>query len=145
MRELTTKEKGNITELKCATAFIALGYKISIPYGEDCPYDFIADLNGKLIRIQCKTSHKLKNGEGFEFKCYSVIVTAKGIKTTGYAKNAFDFFATIDNDTCYLVPLEECGKAKILRYCYPKNGQKKKISLATDFTLDNMIQKIMAA
>lgn len=32
--ELTSKEKGNLTELQCLTAFYELGYKVSIPYGE---------------------------------------------------------------------------------------------------------------
>lgn len=33
--ELSSKGKGNLTELQCLTAFYELGYKACIPYGED--------------------------------------------------------------------------------------------------------------
>ena len=41
--ELSSKEKGNLTELQCLTAIYELGYKASIPYGENSRYDFILD------------------------------------------------------------------------------------------------------
>lgn len=41
---LTPKQKGNLTELKCISAFYELGYQCSIPYGENSRYDFIADI-----------------------------------------------------------------------------------------------------
>ena len=56
MINLTSKQKGNLTELQCITAFYENGYAVSIPYGENSRYDFIADIYGKLIRIQVKTS-----------------------------------------------------------------------------------------
>ena len=40
---MTTKQKGNLTELQCISAFISEGYNVSIPFGEDTRYDFIAD------------------------------------------------------------------------------------------------------
>lgn len=42
-----TQSIGNITELKCMTAFIELGYECSIPYGNNAKYDFVVDVNGK--------------------------------------------------------------------------------------------------
>ncbi len=48
---LSSKEKGNLTELQCLTAFYELGYKACIPYGEDSRYDFILDVDGILLRI----------------------------------------------------------------------------------------------
>ena len=77
---MTTKEKGNLTELLCLCEFAKLGIKVSIPYGEDCKYDFIIDIYGHLLKIQCKTSHKLENQEGFTFKCESVISTTSALK-----------------------------------------------------------------
>lgn len=46
MIELNPKQKGNLTELKCISAFYELGYQCSIPYGENSRYDFIADIDG---------------------------------------------------------------------------------------------------
>lgn len=138
---MTTKEKGNLTELLCLCEFAKLGIKVSIPYGEDCKYDFILDVNKHLIRVQCKTSHKLDNLEGFKFKCESVVSTTTRITSTKYTSNDIDFFATIDEGQCYLVPVEECHNDKTLRYCYPSNGQKKNISLAENYRLEDVIKQ----
>ena len=138
---MTTKERGNLTELLCLCEFAKLGIKTSIPYGEDCKYDFIIDVNGHLLKVQCKTSHKLENGEGFTFKCESIVVNTKKITSNKYTTKDIDFFATIDNGQCYLVPVEECGVQKNLRYCYPRNGQKKNISLAENYKLEDMIKQ----
>ena len=70
---LENKQKGIITELECITAFNKLGYKVSIPYGEDSRYDFIADINGKLIRVQVKTSkYKDETKNAIIFSCRAV-------------------------------------------------------------------------
>ena len=142
MVELTTKQKGNITEMECILAFMKAGYKISIPYGEDCRYDLVVDINNHLYRVQCKTSHALINSEdGFKFKTKSVVVTTHGVKESQYNENEIDFFATVYEGNCYLVPVEECGNEKTLRYHYPANGQKKGISLAETYLMENVIKR----
>ena len=141
MVELTTKQKGNITEMECILAFMKAGYKVSIPYGEDCRYDLIVDINNCLYRIQCKTSHALTNPEdGFRFKTRSIVITTHGAKTNEYSSEDIDYFATVYEGKCYLVPVGECGNEKTLRYRYPANGQKKGISLAENYLMENMIK-----
>lgn len=141
MAELTTKQKGNITEMECMLAFMRAGYKVSIPYGEDCKYDLIVDINNCLYRIQCKTSHALTNPEdGFKFKTRSIVITTHGAKTSEYSSEDIDYFATVYEGKCYLVPVGECGHEKTLRYRYPANGQKKGISLAENYLMENMIK-----
>ena len=142
MVELTTKQKGNITEMECILAFMKAGYKVSIPYGEDCKYDLVLDINNNLYRIQCKTSHALENPkDGFTFKTHSVVITTHGPKSSSYTKYDIDYFATVYEGKCYLVPVEECGQMKTLRYQLPRNGQKKNISLAENYELENMIKR----
>ena len=138
---MTTKEKGNLTEILCLCEFAKLGIKVSIPYGEDCKYDFIIDVKGHLLKIQCKTSHKLENQEGFMFRCESIVVTTSKIIASKYTLNDIDFFATIDNGQCYLIPVQECNSHKTLRYHYPRNGQKKGISLAENYKLEDVIKQ----
>lgn len=135
--KFTTKEKGNITELKCALAFMEIGYKVSFPYGEDCKYDMIVDTGKNLYRVQCKTSSPLPREEdGFKFKTRSVVLTTKGMKASSYSEENIDFFATVYKDKCYIIPVDDCGpNEKTLRFCYPRNGQKKGISLANDYEL----------
>ena len=54
--DMDTNLLGTITELKCKTYFLELGYIVSTP---DSParYDFILDIGDKLLKIQVKTSH----------------------------------------------------------------------------------------
>ena len=140
--ELTTKQKGNITEMECILAFMKAGYKVSIPYGEDCKYDLVVDINNKLYRIQCKTSHALTNPEdGFKFKTKSVVITTHGVKENHYETNEIDYFATMYEGNCYLVPVGESNNEITLRFRYPANGQKKGISLAENYRMENMIKR----
>jgi hypothetical protein len=46
------KQKGDLAELKIAADLIDRGCRISIPFGEDCDYDLIADFSGHLHRIK---------------------------------------------------------------------------------------------
>lgn len=141
--ELTAKQKGNLTELQCLTAFYELGYRVSIPYGENSRYDMIADIEGKLIRIQVKTS-SIKKGDvnAIEFSCKSSYVNSTGVKNIRYNANEIDYFATYWNGKCYLIPISECSVTKTLRFATPKNGQKIGISFAENYELLKQIEII---
>jgi hypothetical protein len=52
------KRKGNLAELKVAADLAARGCEISIPFGENCSYDLIADYEGRLI------NQALHDGDG---------------------------------------------------------------------------------
>lgn len=141
--ELTSKQKGNLTELQVITYLYSLGYQCSLPYGENSRYDLIADINGKLIKIQVKTaSLKDNNSDAIEFSCRSSRINSTGTVNTRYNKDQIDYFATFWNNQCYLIPVEECSVSKTLRFCYPKSGQKKGITLAENYTAEKQIQKI---
>lgn len=123
-----TQSIGNIVELKCITKFIELGYEVSIPYGNGAKYDFIADINGELLRFQCKSaSYPRKNGvEDFEaIQIATICQTTNTQKTVRhkYTKEQIDYFATCFNDKVYIIPVEECSTSKTLRFSPPKNNQ----------------------
>ena len=141
--ELTSKQKGNLTELQVITYLYSLGYQCSLPYGENSRYDLIADIDGKLIKIQVKTSSiKSNNSDAIEFSCRSSRINSKGTINTRYTKNEIDYFATFWKDQCYLIPVEECSTRKTLRFQYPSSRQKKHISLAQDYIAEQQIAKI---
>lgn len=142
MPELSSKQKGNLTELQVITSFYQLGYSISLPYGENNRYDLIADINGQLIKIQVKTSREKLENEAIVFACRSTNVNAQGNTYHRYTKDQIDYFATYWNNKCYLIPVEECSIEKTLRFYYPKNGQKKGITLAENYELEKMLEKI---
>lgn len=119
------KRKGAVTELQCISAFIAKGYTVSIPYGDMARYDFVAEKNNKFLRIQCKTSRILQDGSGLKFNTRSTRVNTEQNISSFYSKEDIDLFATIHNNVCYIVPVEECtGATKTLRFTTPKNNIK---------------------
>lgn len=144
MIELNSKQKGNLTELQCITAFYENGYAVSIPYGENSRYDFIADIKGKLIRVQVKTS-SIKNGDttAIEFSCRSTRVNSSGSISKRYNEEEIDYFATFWNGQCYLIPVQECSITKTLRFAPPKNGQIKGITFASEYELNKQINQII--
>lgn len=145
MENLSTKAKGNLTELQCITAFYELGYQVSIPYGENSRYDFIADINGKLIRIQVKTASICKDTEGaISFSTRSTRINSTRNISRSYTKEEIDYFATYWENKCYLIPINETASTKkTLRFNPPKNGQIKGIKFATEYELAKQLKIIM--
>ena len=139
--ELTSKQKGNLTELQCLTAFCQCGCQVSIPYGDNSKYDFIADIDGRLLKIQVKTA-SLKDENAIKFSCRTTHVNCTGVKNERYSSEDIDYFATYWKDQCYLVSIKECSAEKTLRFDYPKNGQKKGVTLASDYELETQIRKM---
>lgn len=141
MIELSPKQKGNLTELKCITAFYELGYQCSIPYGENSRYDLIADIDGKLIKVQCKTSREVDNGV-IEFSCRSCRSNTQSNLQRRYTDKEVDYFATYWNGQVYLVPISECSVSKKLRFVPSKNGQRMGASYAKDYELQGQLEKL---
>lgn len=142
---LTSKQKGNLTELKCLTRFVELGYAVSLPYGENSRYDLIVDYNGKLLKIQVKTSKLVQgteeNPECIEFATCSIRYNSEGSKRIYYTKEEIDYFATVWENVVYLVPVEECSSSKKIRFCLPKNGQRVGITFAEDCTIEKVLER----
>ena len=136
-----SKKKGNLTEMQCMSAFIENNCSVSIPYGDNSKYDFIADVNGRLLKIQVKTASK-RDDESIKFSCRTTHVNCSGVKNVKYNSDDVDFFATYWNRTCYLVPVNECSAEKTLRFGAPKNGQTKGICLAENYRLDYQLNNI---
>ena len=138
--ELKTKQKGNLTELQCITAFYSLGYVVSMPYGDNARYDFIADVCGNLLKIQCKTCHS-KDGDNFTFECRSARANTQRSSHCLYTPDEIDYFCTFYNGVCYLIPVSECGHAKTIRLLPAKNNVHIGINKAEDYTLENQLKK----
>ena len=139
--ELGSKKKGNLPEMQCMSAFLANNCDVSIPFGDNSKYDFIADVNGQLLKIQVKTS-SLKDENAIKFSCRTTHVNCSGVKNVRYNENEIDYFAAYWNNQCYLVPISECSVEKTLRFQPPKNGQIKGITFAEDYILEKQLSKI---
>jgi hypothetical protein len=139
---LNSKQIGNITEMETMLAFLKLGYNVLTPYGDCERYDFVADINGKFYKIQCKTSHIFGEDEGIEFSCRSSHRAEGKCINERYSADDVDFFATTYNGKCYLIPFADCGGSKKLRFVTPKNGQINRISFAKDYELEVIISTL---
>lgn len=107
MENLTTQFKGKITELQVALALIQRGYMISQPL-IDARYDFVLEKNGKFYRLQVKTCHLVEDKSGVIFSTSNSHTNTTGTSNRNY-KGEADYFATIYNGDCYLIPVNDCG------------------------------------
>ena len=138
--ELSSKEKGNLTELQCITACYELGYKVSIPYGENSRYDFILDVDGIFLRVQVKTCKETPTG--IKIPCRSTQVNASGNKTHTYNKEQIDYFATFYKGNCYLIKVEECSVGKTLTFSDKRTNQYEPCFI-DNYLLSKQIKKII--
>jgi len=53
---MSTKLKGDIAEQAAILKILELGWGVAKPVGDRLPYDLIADINGKLAKLQIKSA-----------------------------------------------------------------------------------------
>lgn len=139
---LSTHFIGEITEQKVALEFLKLGILVSKPLVQSSKYDFIADINHKLYKIQVKTG-TYKEDAYLEFATSTSHTNTKGTLNLYYSEEDVDFFATMYEGQCYLVPYKLCGKrAQRIRFVPTKNGQTKGILFAKDFHLEDIVKTL---
>lgn len=118
---LNTKEIGRITQAKVLAKLVESGENILLPFSDVGRYDLAIDREGQLVRVECKTG-RLKEG--------TVVFRTCSTKWYGghekrHYKGDADFFGVWcpENDTVYLVPVNEAGKTECrLRIQPPKPG-----------------------
>ena len=133
---------GEITEQQVATEFLKLGILVSKPLVQSSRYDFIVDINHKLYKIQVKTG-TFKEDAYLEFATSTSHTNTRGTLNISYSENEVDFFATMYENQCYLIPYQLCGKrAQRIRFVPTKSGQTKGILFAKDFHLEDIIKTL---
>lgn len=145
MKELTTKQKGILTEEFIKLWFLRKGFSVSVPIGDNDRYDFIVDFDGKLIRFQCKSGNLTRTAGCLNFATASLKRDKTGSHRTYYTKKDIDYFCTVHPETeqVYIVPVEDCGNEFNLRLIPPKNNALSICHMATDYEGDKMVQKIL--
>ena len=131
--------KGTITELKCMTRLLELGYNVSVPQ-KPARYDFIIDTGVELLKVQVKTSHAHNGTDAFIFATASRRQSRDGVVSHDYKLDGIDYFCTWYDGQCYLVPVEDCGRhEKILRLAPTVNGQVKNIAFAENYNAGRIL------
>lgn len=141
---LNTQTQGAITEQKCFLKCIEFGYTVSKPLFDNARYDFILDVNGKLYKIQIKTSRWVDEEKSvITFNGYSQHSTGNGNKRMKYTNQEIDYFMTEQEGIFYLYPASEEGfLEKKLRILPPKSGQTKNITFAKDYVFEEVIKNL---
>ena len=123
-------------------AFLKQGILLSKPLVQSSRYDFIADINNKLYKIQVKTGN-FKENSYLEFATSTSHTNTQGTLNLSYSEKDVDFFATVYENQCYLIPFSLCGKRnQRIRFVPTKSGQTKGILFAKDFKLEDIIKTL---
>lgn len=126
-----------MAELKVAADLIDRGCRLSIPFGEDCDYDLIADYEGRLHRVQVK--HTRSDGQIVLVRCRSHSLTNGKVRATKrYTAEMVDWIAVYDctSERCFYCPSRELGRGRAsltLRLQPARNGQQLGIRDAEDY------------
>lgn len=138
---MNSKSIGNIGEAKVLCKFVELGIPVYTPFGDNEKADLIAEFNGKLNKIQVKTSIKAENGK-IVFDITSSTIHRKNGEKHIYTSDEIDYFAcyNIARDKIFLFKVDEVPNTTItIRYERPKNGQTQGIRFEEDYLLDNIL------
>jgi len=137
---MDTKQIGNIGEAKVLCEFVELGIPVYVPFGDNERADLIADFNGKLNKIQVKTSIKAEDGKMIFDLTSSTVHRKNGIKHL-YSSDEIDYYAcyNITRDKIFLVPVDTPRTAIIIRYEKPKNNQVKGIHFEDEYLIINVL------
>jgi hypothetical protein len=66
---MNTLEQGDLGEVSAMEWLASQGARISLPFGHSPDYDLIADVGGRLLRVQVKTSRSRRRGRWIVAVC----------------------------------------------------------------------------
>jgi hypothetical protein len=90
-----------------------------------------------------KTSTPKENNAYIQFATSTSHTNTQGTLNLTYTEEEVDFFATMYENQCYLVPQKGCGKRnQRLRLIPTLNGQTKGIMFAKDYHLEDVINAL---
>ena len=103
---MNTKNKGDVSVAMILAALVWQGNTVSVPWGDNAAYDLVLEMNGKLLRVQCKTG-RLRDGR-IVFQTSSVYL-ADGKYTKFHYRDRIDLWAVYcpDNGKIYLIPVAD--------------------------------------
>lgn len=137
-----TSALGNIGQVKTLSKFVELGVPVFTPFGEGYTADLIADFNGKLNRIQVKTTESLHDDTYMLWK----ITRQNGFHgdKKKYTKEEVDYFALycIETDILCLVPIEKAQTYEITIRLDSYEGVRTKVmKFVSEYKFENFIKE----
>ena len=59
---MTRQEQGDLGEISAAEWFVSQGVRVALLFGHNSDWDLLAELDGRLLRVQVKTSSFQRKG-----------------------------------------------------------------------------------
>ena len=140
--ELTTRQKGALAEAKIAAAAVEQGWFVLRPDQEGRRYDFVFDVDHRLLRIQCKWARV--RGDVVIAQTGTCRHTPAGYVRSTYSPADIDVIALYcgELDRCFALPVTEVTglHAIHLRLAPARNGQRSGVRLADAYPLGAVAQ-----
>jgi hypothetical protein len=136
---MNTKQVGDISEIMVLAELVKRDYTVSVPFGDNDPYDLIVDIEDELYRVQVKTGWI--EDDCVRFKTASKTTVEGTPRTNDYDTGDIDAFAVRCKDTSslYWVPVGSAGKKNTYLRIESPAIDHPNVSLATEFTFDAML------
>ena len=132
---LTTDQKGAIAELAIAKTALEFGVGVYVPVTAGERYDMIFDIQGRLVRVQCKWA--ARHEDVIVVRCYRTRRNRDGLLNRRYTAEEIDAYAAYcaDLGKCYFLPFADfAGRRNIqLRLRPARNNQRLRINWAGEF------------
>jgi hypothetical protein len=138
-------ETGTQTEAIIAAELVRHGYRVLLPFGFNHRYDLGVDVNGRLIRVQCKTA-RLRNG-CVAFPTVSTRSNTKRVVRRGHVGEADVFVARcVPLEKLYAIAVADAPPNYVfLRIAPTTNRQEARIRWARHYELPHGLQEAIAA
>ena len=114
-----TTTNGWVAETRVIARCVEMGYRVSIPFGDGAPYDFIVDTGEKILRVQVKKVYQSQDHWVTSFiKARSS--NYKNQFDRHYTKSDCDYIVcySCEYDIAYIFPIEIVSNVRQL-YVYP--------------------------
>ena len=115
---MTHTQIGDITEYKFVVYCLEHNIAISKPVSNNLPYDFIIDINGRLLKVQVKTGYDAPSPNTFMFNTRSTSKNYTEVTTKDYV-DKIDGFITYYNklpNKFFYIPINIATKGTMVMY-----------------------------
>lgn len=140
---MTTKQLGNIGEAKALAKLVSMNIPVYVSFGDNEKADLVADFNGKLNKLQVKTSEKLEDGK-FTTSLKSSTIRNQVNYAHKYDSSEIDYFVVynLESDILLMLPIEEFEhrNAVTFRIPYVETHNQYKSLNYEDYLFDKIIE-----
>ena len=140
---MNTVSIGDIGESFAIAKFTRKNFIVSKPLSNNARYDLIVEINGKLYKVQVKSTNSIKNGK-MSFATKTTNYNKGSWASIAYSPEEIDLFFLycLSNNWCGLYFPDKSSNVPVelnLRVDLPRNGQKTGIKFAKDFEFEKQI------